>query len=167
MSGLTLTIFTFAFQPFYLYVLAQNARSLALPFVTTGMLGVIAQVFWLEPLSARYNLVTILRAALMARGMLLFCVPVFPNLAAFWVLMVGLGIVNSFPKPLTMSIVSLKSSDREQGEILGINTAYLSLSNAFGPAIAGLLTGFNYQVSFLVAGILMLLAAILASRIDC
>lgn len=65
-----------------------------------------------------------------------------------------------------MSIVSLQSSPKEQGEILGINTSYLSLGNTLGPAIAGLLVSFNYGVPFWVAGILTLLTAWFAFNLD-
>ncbi|MEL6502488.1 MAG: MFS transporter, partial [Cyanobacteria bacterium J06623_1] len=54
LSGSTFTIFTFAFQPFFLNVLGQDAKGLAIMFALVGVLGFISQVFALEPLSDRF-----------------------------------------------------------------------------------------------------------------
>ncbi|MGF1480782.1 MAG: MFS transporter [Cyanophyceae cyanobacterium] len=159
LSGATFTIFTFAFQPFFLNVLDQDAKSLAIVFAAVGMLGFICQVFALEPLSNRFNLVDILFVTLGLRGLLFLMIPTFPDISAFFVIMAAFGCVNSFPLPLINSILSLNSSDREQGEVLGINASYLSLSNAIGPAISGILVSLGYLIPFWVTGILTLFTA--------
>ncbi|MEL6764509.1 MAG: MFS transporter [Cyanobacteria bacterium J06607_6] len=64
------------------------------------------------------------------------------------------GAVNSFPLPLIESILSLRSGPQEQGEVLGTNASFLSLSNAIGPATAGLLVSFGYSLPFWVTGVL-------------
>ena len=56
-SGLSFTIFTFAFQPFFLNVLNQDAKGLAIVFASVGVLGFISQIFALEPLRKRFNLI--------------------------------------------------------------------------------------------------------------
>jgi MFS family permease len=159
LSGLTLTMFTFAFQPFWLTALGQEPQTLALIFALTGLLGIIAQLFFLESLTKQFGSIGVLATVLIFRGMLFLLMPVIPYIIPFLVLLIGLSIVNSFPRPLTMLIVSLRSREQEQGENLGINTAYLSISNALGPAIAGLLVGFSPTLCFWVAGGLTLLAA--------
>ena len=132
---------------------------LAVPFVLTGVLGVITQIFLLAPLTLRFSLTNILFISLVARGLLFLLIPIFPVPTIFLAIFIACSIVSSFPRPLLMSIVSLKSSPQEQGEILGINTSYLSLGNTIGPAIAGLLVSFSYGVPFFVAGILTLITA--------
>ncbi len=82
-SGFSFTIFTFAFQPFFLTVLGQNAQTLAIVFAMFGILGFIAQVFWLEPLTRRFKLVDILAIAILVRGVLFLLIPTFPNVQAF------------------------------------------------------------------------------------
>ena len=165
-SGLTYTIFTFAFQPFFINILKQDAQMLAVPFILTGILGVITQIFLLAPLTLRFSLVNLLFVSLVIRGVLFFLIPFFPVLAAFFTIFVACSIINTFPRPLIMSIVSLRSSPEEQGEILGINTSYLSLGNTIGPAIAGLLVSFSYGSPFWVAGILTLFIAWLAFNLE-
>ncbi|MGB7441380.1 MAG: MFS transporter [Coleofasciculaceae cyanobacterium] len=140
-------------------------------FLATPIFGVITQVFAVEPLTQRFNLANILAAAIAGRALVFLLIPVFPVISAFVVLAVFLGIVNSFPIPLINSILSTNSSDREQGEILGINASYLSISNAIGPTVAGLLVSMSYSTPFWVTGVLTLLTAgfawSLKSMVDC
>ncbi|MUG93232.1 MFS transporter [Scytonema sp. UIC 10036] len=170
-SGFTFTIFTFAFQPFFLKILNQDVQTLAFVFTLIGAVGVITQIFAVEPLTKRFNLADILTVAIAGRAIIFLLIPIFPTMSAFFILACLLGITNSFPIPLISTILSLNSSDREQGEIQGINASYLSISNAFGPATAGLLVSINYSISFWVTGVLTLLTAgfafSLKSSMDC
>ncbi|MEL6489377.1 MAG: MFS transporter [Cyanobacteria bacterium J06621_3] len=155
LNGFTFTIFTFAFQPFFINVLGQDAKNLAIAFVAFGILAFISQVFALEPLRKRFSIVNVLVGALIARGLLFLLMPALPNIVAFSVLLGLFGLVNAFPMPLIDSILSTRSDQNEQGEVLGLNSSYLSISNAIGPAISGLLvTTFNESVPFWVAGVL-------------
>ncbi|MEM0979184.1 MAG: MFS transporter [Cyanobacteria bacterium P01_H01_bin.58] len=162
LSGFTFTIFTFAFQPFFLNVLNQTPGRLALMFAVFGIIGFISQIFGLEPLRQRFNLVAILAFMLAARGLLFLLIPTFPNIVAFAGITVIFSAVNSFPLPLIESILSLRTGAQEQGEMLGTNASFLSLSNAIGPATAGLLVTFGYRLPFWVTGCLTLLVAAFA-----
>lgn len=159
LCGVTFTIFTFAFQPFFLNVLNQNTQTLAIVFTLIGVAGVLTQIFAVAPLTKRFNLANVLAASIAGRALIFLLIPVFPVLPAFVVLAVLLGITNSFPIPLITTILSTNSTAREQGEILGINSSYLSISNAIGPVTAGLLVSINYSIPFWVTGLLTLLTA--------
>ena len=159
LSGSTFTIFTFAFQPFFLNVLNQDSKGLAMMFALVGVLGFISQVFALEPLSKRFNLVDIIAVSLALRGITFLLMPAFPTYGAFIIIMVMFGIVNSFPMPLIDTVLSLNSDTKEQGEILGINSSYLSMSNAIGPVISGLLVSLNYTTPLWITGGLTILVA--------
>lgn len=171
LSGSTFTIFTFAFQPFFLTVLDRNTKELAIMFAIVGMLGFISQVFTLEPLSKQFNLINIIAVTLAIRGLTFILMPTFPTFAAFVVILSIFGLVNSFPMPLIDTVLSLNTSAREQGEVLGINASYLSMSNAIGPVVSGLLVSFDYQTPLWITGGLTLLVAGFAirlkSKFDC
>lgn len=163
LNGFTFTIFTFAFQPFFLNVLGQDAKNLAIAFVGFGILAFVSQVFALEPLRKRFSIVNVLVGALIARGILFMLMPALPNIVAFSILLGLFGLVNAFPMPLIDSILSTRSNQREQGEVLGLNASYLSMSNAIGPAVSGLLvTAFGYAMPFWVAGALTVTVAAFA-----
>ncbi|MEM9538321.1 MAG: MFS transporter [Cyanobacteria bacterium P01_E01_bin.42] len=164
-SGSTFTIFTFAFQPFFINILGRNAKELAIFFTLLGIVGIVTQVFAIESISRRFNLAVVLAVAFTGRGLTLLGMPLAPSLTLFCLLGVLLSAFSVFPLPLINSIISVQSGDREQGEVLGINSSYLSIANAIGPAIAGVLVSFSYTVPFWVSGILTLLTAIFALSI--
>ena len=165
LSGSTFTIFTFAFQPFFLNVLGQDAKGLAMMFALVGVLGFISQVFALEPLSNRFNLIDIIAVSLALRGIAFLAMPTFPTYGTFVIIMMFFGIVNSFPMPLIDTVLSLNSNRQEQGEILGINSSYLSISNAIGPVISGLLVSFDYSTPLWITGGFTLLVALFAMNL--
>ena len=171
LSGSTFTIFTFAFQPFFLNVLNQDAKGLAIMFALVGILGFISQVFALEPLSKKFNIVNIIAVSLALRGVTFLLMPTFPTYGAFVIILTFFGVVNSFPMPLIDTVLSLNSNDREQGEVLGINSSFLSMSNAIGPVISGLLVSLDYTTPLWITGGLTILVAIFAyslkSRFRC
>jgi predicted MFS family arabinose efflux permease len=170
-SGFSFTISTFAFQPFFLNVLNQNAQSLAAVFTLIGIVGVFTQIFAVSPLTKRFNLADILAVAIAGRALIFLLIPLFPSIYMFVFLTIGFGVVNSFPMPLIAAILSMNSSDREQGEIQGINASYLSISNGLGPAVSGMLVSLSYGAPFWVTGVLTLLTAGFAwrlkSQVDC
>jgi predicted MFS family arabinose efflux permease len=159
LSGATFTIFTFAFQPFFLNVLNRNSQELAIAFSAVGMLGFISQVVALEPLRARFNLINILAITLFLRGVTFFLMPTFPTITAFAIILATFALVNAFPLPLIQSIISLNSEQQEQGEILGINASYLSIANAIGPFVSGLLVSVGYQLPLWITGVLTMVIA--------
>lgn len=163
LNGFTFTIFTFAFQPFFIEELGQNPKNLAIAFVAFGILAFISQVFALEPLRKRFSIVNVLVGALIARGILFILMPTLPTIFYFSILLGFFGLVNAFPMPLIDSILSTRSSQQEQGEVLGLNASYLSISNAIGPAVSGLLvSSFGYSMPFWVAGVLTVVVAVFA-----
>jgi predicted MFS family arabinose efflux permease len=159
LAGSTFTIFTFAFQPFFLKILDRNTKELAMMFALVGILGFISQVFALEPLAEKFNLIHIIAVTLFLRGLTFFLMPTFPTYGAFILIISVFGLVNAFPMPLIDAILSLNSSQKEQGEVLGINAAYLSMSNAIGPVISGLLVSFDYKTPLWITGVLTILTA--------
>ncbi len=166
LNGGTFTIFTFAFQPFFLKVLEQEPKTLAIVFAALGILGFIAQVFLLEPLQRKFSLAHLLVVALALRGLMFLAIPTFPTTLGFILILVPFGVVNAFPMPILDTLLSLRVNEQQQGEVLGINSSYLSISNAMGPAIGGLLVGLGYLAPFWIAGILTLITAIFARGVE-
>ena len=162
LTGGTFTIFTFAFQPYFLNVLHQDAKALAIVFAALGILGFIAQVRFLEPLRKKFSLVPVLVVSLFLRGLIFLLIPTLPTLFAFGIMLLPFGMINAFPMPIIDTLLSLKVNEKSQGEALGINSSYLSISNAIGPAIGGGLVTFGYLVPFWVAGGLTLFTALFA-----
>ncbi|KKJ01308.1 MFS transporter [Prochlorothrix hollandica] len=165
LSGITFTVFTFGFQPFFLEVLNQDAKGLAILFTVFGVLGIMAQIFFVGPLTRRFNLVQLLCAAIAARSLIFLLIPTLPTLPVFVLLICSLSLTNAFPMPILTTLISLKSDPQKQGEMMGLNASYLSMSNAIGPMVSGWLVGFGYGVPFWVAGVMAALTATYGLRL--
>jgi predicted MFS family arabinose efflux permease len=107
-------------------------------------------------------LMDIVAVSMALRGITFLLMPTFPTYGAFVIILTIFGVVNSFPMPLIDTVLSLNSSSQEQGEVLGINSAYLSMSNAIGPIVSGLLVSLNYTTPLWITGGLTILVAVFA-----
>jgi MFS family permease len=145
LTGTTFTMFTFAFQPYYLKVLGQDSKSLTMLFFAFGILGVLMQIQGIKILTDRWKVSTvrILFLGLFFRSLCFGLMPVIPVLAYFVVVGMVFAIFNSLVQPTISTLISLNSKPAEQGMTAGINASYLSISNGIGPIIAGLMIDQN------------------------
>ncbi len=137
--GTTFTIFTYAFQPYFINVLKQDTQSLTLMFIIYGVLGVLMQTVGLPLLTKRLNILLILFLALLIRSVAFFAMPVWPNVAYFVSITIFFSVFNSLVQPIMNTLISLNANANQQGMVMGLNASYLSISNGIGPIIAGLL----------------------------
>jgi MFS family permease len=145
LTGTTFTMFTFAFQPYYLKVLEQDIKSLTMLFFAFGVLGVLMQTQGIKILTERWkvSIVRILFLGLFFRSLCFGLMPVFPVLSYFVIVAMLLAIFNSLIQPTISTLVSLNTKPGEQGMTAGLNASYLSISNGIGPVIAGLMIDQN------------------------
>ncbi|UIE38345.1 MFS transporter [Leptodesmis sichuanensis] len=135
--GTTFTIFTFAFQPYFIHILGQNSQSLTLMFVMFGILAVTMQAKGIPFLTARFGLVKIFLAAILVRSLSFMVMPIVPSIYYFIAVSVIFSLFNSLVQPMVITLISLNANPENQGTALGLNASYLNVSNAFGPIIAG------------------------------
>ncbi len=148
LTGLTFNIFTFAFQPYFLKVLNQNSDGLALMFLMFGVLAVIMQTVGIAQMTKHLQLVEIMFLGLLIRSLSFVLMPIWKDIYYFIAVCVFFSLLNSVVQPMISALISLNTSHEEQGSILGINSSYLSISNGFGPIIAGLLVHQEYPESY-------------------
>jgi len=148
LTGLTFTLFTFAFQPYFITVLKQNSDALTLMFFLFGVLGVIMQTLGISQLTKHFQLVQILFMGLFIRSLSFVLMPIWEDIHYFVAVCIFFSLLNSVVQPMISALISLNASPEEQGTVLGINSSYLSISNAFGPIIAGLLVNANNPQSY-------------------
>ena len=148
LTGLTFTLFTFAFQPYFIKVLNQNSDALTLMFILFGVLGVIMQTLGIAQMTKHLQLVQILFLGLLIRSLSFVLMPIWVNAVYFVGVCVLFSLLNSVVQPMISALISLNTSPEEQGTILGLNSSYLSVSNAFGPVIAGLVVNQDYPLSY-------------------
>jgi len=164
--GTTFTIFTYAFQPYFLKILGQNNQSLTLMFLLFGVLSVIMQTLGVSILSRRFNLVSILFLALFIRSLSFVIMPVWPSIVYFVVVSILFSLFNSLVQPMINTLISLNAKPQDQGTAMGLNASYLSISNGVGPVIAGMLIHQSnpktYSYPLYLAGMLTFLVLLLA-----
>lgn len=137
--GTTFTLFTFAFQPYYLKVLNQDTNSLTLLFLAIGIVGVVVQVKGVKLLTKYMSLVKILFVGLFFRSLSFVLMPVVPDIHFFLGISIIFSLFNSLVQPMISTLISLNTSPEEQGKMSGLNASYLSAANGIGPVIAGLM----------------------------
>lgn len=164
--GTTFTIFTYAFQPYFLNVLGQNSQSLTLMFLTFGVLGVIMQTWGVSILSRRFNLVSILFLGLFIRSLSFVLMPVWLNIVYFVGVSILFSLFNSLVQPMINTLISLNANPQDQGTAMGLNASYLSIANGIGPVIAGMLIHQSnpktYSYPLYLAGLLTFVVLFLA-----
>jgi predicted MFS family arabinose efflux permease len=158
--GMTFTLFTFAFQPYYINVLRQDNRSLTLLFLMIGTLSVISQAKGVGWLIKRTSLTRILFAGLLVRGLSFLIMPLWANIYYFVEVGIVFALFNALVQPMISTLISLNTKPAEQGITSGLNASYLSISNAIGPVVAGAIVQEAFPVTYayplFLAGILNL-----------
>ncbi|GET35623.1 MFS transporter [Microseira wollei] len=146
--GTTFTIFTFAFQPYYIQVLGQNSTSLTLLFITFGTLSVAMQVKGIALLTDRISLVNILFLGLSVRSLSFLLMPAVPNIVYFAIVSSVFALFNALVQPMVSTLISLNAKPEAQGTVMGLNASYLNVSNAFGPIIAGIIVNQTNPITY-------------------
>ncbi len=139
LTGTTFTMFTFAFQPYYLKVLGQDISSISLLFFSFGVLGVLMQTQGIKFLTKRLSTTRIMFLGLFFRSACFALMPVIPHIIYFVAVSLVFSIFNSLVQPMISTLISINTKPSEQGMTSGVNAAYLSISNAIGPILAALL----------------------------
>jgi MFS family permease len=154
-NGFAFTIFTFAFQPFFVKQLLGTPDQLAIAFSLFGMVSTVTQLL-IGRIVKKFNILPVMIFSLFMRGGMLIAIPFITNVYVFIGFAMIFAIFNVVV-PLITSLVSLNSQQDEQGINAGLNSSYGSLSNALGPAVAGILIGIKFQLPFFVSGVLILI----------
>ncbi|HCF27976.1 MAG TPA: MFS transporter, partial [Cyanobacteria bacterium UBA11049] len=157
---------TYAFQPYFLNVLGQDSQKLTLMFIMFGTLSLLMQTQGIKFLTRNYTLTNIVLFAIFIRSASFILMPIWPNLSYFIAISIIFSIFNSLVQPLINTLISLNTKPEAQGMALGLNSSYLSISNAFGPVIAGMTIDRShlatYGYALYLAGILTFLVLLLA-----
>jgi predicted MFS family arabinose efflux permease len=146
--GTTFTLFTFAFQPYYLKVLHQDNKSLTLLFFAIGIVGVAVQLLGVKIATKYLSLVKILFLGLFFRSLSFILMPVIPDIHYFLAVSVIFAVFNSLVQPMISTLISLNTKPEEQGKMSGLNASYLSAANGIGPIVAGLMVNQNHPLTY-------------------
>jgi predicted MFS family arabinose efflux permease len=135
-------------------------------FLTFGLLSVLMQTWGVSILTRKFSLVYILFLGLSIRSGSFLLMPIWANVVYFVGVSILFSLFNSLVQPMINALISLNTQPEDQGTALGLNASYLSISNAIGPVIAGMLihqsNPVTYTYPLYLAGVLTFGVLVLA-----
>lgn len=120
-----------------------------------GFVGVIAQTFIINPLFKRFGEMKVILVNLVIAAIGMIWILFVDSFAMILVVAMVFFTATALLRPAVNTLVS-KLAGKEQGFAAGMITAYMSLGNMVGPALAGTLFDINISYPYIVGTGLLL-----------
>lgn len=121
-----------------------------------GFVGVIAQTFIVNPLFKRYGEMRVILVNLLIAAIGMLWILFVQSFTMIIIVCMVFFTATALLRPAVNTLVSKLAGD-EQGFAAGMITAYMSLGNMIGPALAGVLFDINMSTPYIVGTVLLLL----------
>lgn len=162
-------LFTLAFTAmeavyplFTQHTFGWDARQNGYIFAFVGIVIVIVQGGLVGQLVKRFGERALLISGLMALAAGLLFLPWSTTLGLMLITLAALSAGEGLITPTTSALLSLAATSQVQGETLGVAQGAAALGRIFGPLAAGALFTVGVAAPFVVGGVLVLLALLLA-----
>ncbi len=155
------------FQTFNVDVLKLSPLAIGLFFGGFGVVGIFTQLAGL-PLFLKFIKAksVILIISLAVAGISLFFSGFAHSLLPFACCLLVYGLFNALRDPMLNSIISENTPADEQGQILGINQAYISIGQIAGPLIAGFISFYSINYIFMASAVFIFIALFFAVKLN-
>ncbi|MEO7599496.1 MAG: MFS transporter [Opitutus sp.] len=154
------TSLTFLAAERFGYTARQNGMLLGF----LGLCAIVTQGYIVRVLLKKHSETRILGAGLAISAVGLVCIGYAPQPALLYVGLAALALGSGLVNPSTTGLISLYSSQAEQGRALGIFRSLGSLSRAITPVLAGAMFWVFGSTSVFVAGAFFAAGALWLSR---
>lgn len=145
--------------------LGYGPREFGFIFGYEALVGVVTQTLLLDALRKRFSPRRLLCGAYLLQGVGLGLTPFAPNLAALFGLSTLYAVGSGVAGPVLNGLCSDATPKEKQGEMFGLLQSARSLGFLVGPTLGGALFDFRMDAPYLMAGGVMVVAALLiASR---
>jgi MFS family permease len=159
------SMFIYAFQSSAVKVIHMTPVQISIVFTLFGVIGLFSQLVLLRIAMQRLKIKKTLYFALLWVGAMFICMFFAKTMVFFVAANIALALVNSFVQPITQTILSEETDEREQGEMQGVNASYMSIGQIIGPIFSGALASFSVPLPFLGGGVLIFICFYLAIQI--
>ncbi len=158
--------FVFGFQSYSVDVLRLSSNQVGLIYSLIGLLMVVMQAAGIKLLlKVLPNKQSVLILASLSAALVMLAFGREQSILIFTIIS-GLYMVSFAPiMVMNSALISEHSREEDQGGMLGINQAYLSLGQILGPLLAGGANFLHHSASFYLAGGLFLLNVLIVSQI--
>lgn len=140
---------------------AYTPSQIAVIITVGGFVGVIAQTFIINPLFNRFGEMKVVHVNLVIAAIAMIGILFVDTFAAILFVSTLFFTATSLLRPAVNTLVS-KLAGSEQGFAAGMITAYMSLGNMIGPALAGTLFDINISIPYIIGTIILLICFTIA-----
>ncbi|WP_413365127.1 MFS transporter [Lysinibacillus sp. 3P01SB] len=119
-----------------------------------GFAGVILQMFVIDKLFKKYGEMKVILVNLLLAAATMLLVIFVSGFFIVLVVATLFSIATTFIRPAVNTLIS-KVAGNEQGFAAGMNNAYMSLGNMFGPALAGILFDWNMESPYILGTVVL------------
>jgi MFS family permease len=153
------------FQTFSLDTLKLNPTQIGLFYAGFGVSGILMQlaVPYITKWIPAKSVVLIISTMLCLGAMILSGFAAVFIMFAICVFIYGL--FNGLRNPMLNAIIADHNDDSRQGEVMGVNQAYISIGQVIGPVTAGLVTVVSIHSVFWLAALYILIALLFSFRL--
>ena len=155
----------YGFQPFANKVLKLNEAQVSYLFILFGVVGFLAQLFFVPRFSKYLGLSKAFRYAILATAISFLIMFLTKNLYLFVIASVILGLFNNSVQTLIPTILSQETDAKSQGTMMGLNASYQSVGMIFGPIVGGVLATIALPMPFLAGSIVIFICFYLSFRV--
>ena len=126
-----------------------------------GFAGVILQMFVVNKLFKRFGEMKVILVNLIVAAITMLLIIYISGFFIILLVATIFSIATTFIRPAVNTLIS-KLAGEEQGFAAGMNNAYMSLGNMFGPALAGILFEWNPDSPYILGTVVLAGCFILA-----
>lgn len=140
---------------------SYSPTDIAIILTVGGFIGVILQMFVIDKLFKRFGEMKVILINLLLAALTMFLVIYISGFFVILTVATLFSVATTFIRPAVNTLIS-KLAGPEQGFAAGMNNAYMSLGNMFGPALAGMLFDWNMDSPYILGTVVLIGCFILA-----
>lgn len=134
---------------------AYTPTDIAIIITVGGFAGVILQMFVLNKLFKRFGEMKVILVNLLVAAITMLLVVYVSGFFVILIVATLFSVATTFIRPAVNTLIS-KLAGNEQGFAAGMNNAYMSLGNMFGPALAGILYDWNPDSPYILGTVVLI-----------
>lgn len=155
----------YGFQPFTMGILNVTESQNALLFMVFGVVGIIAQNFFVDRVSKKFGMKKSFSIGMLLTAISFIIIYFSRSLSVFVLAIVILALFNSIVQTLIPTILSQEADEKSQGSIMGLNASYQSIGMILGPLLGGAVATISIPATFLAGSLLIVICFFISFRV--
>lgn len=140
-----------------------TTREISILFMVCSLIGTFNQLVLTNRLTQRFGEKPIISSMLLLSGISLVCLLFSGNFFYVMVITMLYFTFNNILRPTINTLLS-REAGNEQGFVAGLNNAYMSLGQIFGPILAGFLFDIHINLPYLFGAFVLLISSFVSVK---